>query len=72
MKKKSVHDQIVNQVTEGASAGHSGKQTFKKYLLIKRQSWHRIETSQLICSTNQLTGFYMMATMVFNELRDAF
>ena len=23
---------------------------------------HHIETSQLICKTNQLTGFYIMAT----------
>ena len=26
------------------------------------------ETSQLICRANQLTGFYMMATLAFNEL----
>ena len=25
-------------------------------------------TSQLICSENELTGFYMMATWEFNEL----
>ena len=37
--------------------------------IIKRQSWHHIETSQLICRANQLTGFYMMATLVFNKLR---
>ena len=36
--------------------------------LIKRQSYHHIETSQSISSTNQLTGFYMMATVAFNEL----
>ena len=35
---------------------------------MKRQSCHLIETSQLICSANQLTGFYMIATLVFNEL----
>ena len=29
---------------------------------------HYIETSQLICKTNQLTGFYMMVTLAFNEL----
>ena len=28
------------------------------------QSSHHIETSQLICSANQLTGFYMMGTLV--------
>ena len=27
-----------------------------------------IETSQLICFSNQLTGFYMMTTLAFNEL----
>ena len=27
-----------------------------------------VETSQLICSANQLTGFYIMATLAFNEL----
>ena len=39
--------------------------------LSKRQSSHHIETSQLICSANQLTGFYMMGTLAFNELRAA-
>ena len=27
-----------------------------------------METIQLICRANQLTGFYMMATLAFNEL----
>ena len=36
---------------------------------IKPQSCHHTETSQLICSANQLTGFYMMATSAFNELK---
>ena len=36
--------------------------------LIKGQSFHHIEPSQLICSANQLNGFYMMATLAFNEL----
>ena len=35
---------------------------------MKRQSCHHIETSQLICSANQLTGFYLMAFLAFNEL----
>ena len=26
-----------------------------------------MKTSQLICSANQLTGFYMMVTLAFNE-----
>ena len=37
-------------------------------LIIKQQSYHHTETSQLICSANQLTGFYMMATLALNEL----
>ena len=36
--------------------------------LIKRQSYHHIETSQLICSADQLTGFYIMTALAFNEL----
>ena len=35
---------------------------------IKSQSCHHIESSQLICRANQLTGFYMMVTLAFNEL----
>ena len=27
-----------------------------------------METRQLICIANQLTGFYVMATLAFNEL----
>ena len=42
--------------------------TNSSYQLIKRQSCHHIETSQLICRANQLTGFYMMTTLAFNEL----
>ena len=38
------------------------------YQLIRRQSCHHIETSQLICLANQLIGFYTMATLAFNEL----
>ena len=29
---------------------------------------HHIETSQLICKANQLTGFYMMGTLVVKGL----
>ena len=36
--------------------------------LTKRQYCHQIEPSQLICTANQLTGFYMIASLVFNEL----
>ena len=38
------------------------------YQPIKCQCWPHIETSQLICTANQLTGFYMRATLAFNEL----
>ena len=31
-----------------------------------------IETSQLFCRANQLTGFYMMETLVVKRLRDPF
>ena len=34
----------------------------------KRQSCHHREASQMICCKNQLTGFYVMATLVFNKL----
>ena len=39
------------------------------YQLIKRQICYHKETSQLICSANQLTGFYMIASLAFNELK---
>ena len=35
---------------------------------MKHQCCQHIETSQLICSANPLTGFYMMATLALNEL----
>ena len=31
-------------------------------------NYPHIETSQLICSANQLTGFYIRETLTFNEL----
>ena len=48
----------------------SSVQVKQWHKLIKRQNCHHIETSQLICKTNQLTGFYMMATLKFNELNE--
>ena len=33
----------------------------------QHQSYCYKETSQLICRANQLTGFYMMATLAFNK-----
>ena len=33
-------------------------------LTFNDQCSHHIETSQLICRANQLTGFYMMGTLV--------
>ena len=48
----------VDLVTDGSISSY----------LIKHQSCHHIETSQLIWSANQFTGFYMMATLAFNDL----
>ena len=38
------------------------------YLTIKGQCCPHIENSQLICCANQLTGFYIRATLALNEL----
>ena len=38
-------------------------------MLKKEHALNSLETGQVICSVNQLNGFYMMATSVFNELR---
>ena len=38
------------------------------YKLIKPQNYYDIETSQSICSANQLTVFYVVTTLAFNEL----
>ena len=37
-------------------------------LTIKCQCCPNIETSQLICTSNQFTGFYMWATLACNGL----
>ena len=34
------------------------------------QCSHHIETSQLICRANQLTGFYIMGTLVVKGIKD--
>ena len=34
--------------------------------VVKHQSCDHIKTSQLICSANQLTGFYMMTILACN------
>ena len=47
---------------------HCTKNEVFRYL-IKSQSCHHIETSQLIYTANQSTGFYITATSAFNELR---
>ena len=40
-----------------------------EYVLTFNDQWsHHIETSQLICSANQLTGLYMMGTLVVKGL----
>ena len=36
--------------------------------LLKGQSCQHIGTSQLICSANQLTGFYTIATLALDKL----
>ena len=33
---------------------------------------HHIETSQLICNANHLTGFYILGTLIVNGLKTAF
>ena len=43
--------------------------TFYEKYFTKRQCCRHIETNQLICSANQLTGFYETATLAFNELK---
>ena len=48
------------------------RQFFIKYAShLKRHSCHHIETSQLICRINHLTGFYMMTTLAFYKLKDS-
>ena len=37
-------------------------------LTLNDQCSHHIETSQLICRADQLTGFYMMGTLVVKGL----
>ena len=39
-----------------------------KHYLIKRKSCSHMETCQLICRANQLSGFCMMTIFAFNEL----
>ena len=43
----------------------------EKYKPFNNQCSHHIETSQLICSANQLTGFYMIGTLVVKGLRES-
>ena len=33
-------------------------------------NYPHVENSQLICSENELTGFYMTETLTFNELNE--
>ena len=40
-----------------------------KFILTdEHQNCYHIETCQSICSANQLTGFYLMTILAFNEL----
>ena len=40
---------------------------FDFLLPITDQSWHNMETSQLIYAENQLTGFYILAMLFINR-----
>ena len=40
-----------------------------KYWPTKCQNYPHIETSQLVCTVNQLSGFYMRVTLAFNKLK---
>ena len=40
--------------------------------VIKRHSCWYIETKEIIARANHLTGFYMIATLTFSELRIVF
>ena len=47
---------------------HERVHTVQLINLMKRENCHHMETTQLIYPANKLTGFYMMATLAFNEL----
>ena len=65
----SVHPTFIALIYSTEFWHHLRRNVCRSYIkLIKRQSCYHIETSQLICRVNQLTGFYMMVTVVFNEL----
>ena len=44
------------------------KPNIELYSLIIAGGYYYIETSSLVCSANQWTGFYMTGTPVMNEL----
>ena len=47
---------------------HEAEKVWHFYININDQCSHYIETSQLICSADQLTGFYIMETLVVKGL----
>ena len=47
---------------------HERVNTVQLINLMKHENCHHMETTQLIYPANKLTGFYMMATLAFNEL----
>ena len=65
-----MHDIFVNTCYDNLSRKpfSIGENVSITIQLVKRQSCHHTETSQLICRANKLTGFYMTATLAFNEL----
>ena len=44
----------------------------KDEILDNATQFTKLETSQLICFENQLTGFFMMPTLAFNGLNECF
>ena len=47
--------------------GGAGKQDFTKDLTLHDEGPYDVETSPLICSPSQWTGFYMTRTSVMKE-----
>ena len=62
--------QFVHHKKEAAFIFKKSLKDCKGFKPIKCQCCPHIETSQLICCANQLTGFYMRATLIFNGLKN--
>ena len=58
------------KVTNGRTVKFTGKiKSAKNIQPFNDQCSHHIETSQLICSADQLTGCYIMGTLVVKGLK---